>query len=452
MMHSASSVIAESTNPNDLLPKPRTIEQTGIPSRLLESLLLKHLSQAIDLDIPHLSRSMALPGNLIDILAQKLKAEALVEVRSDLRIDKGIRYALTKKGMLFAQHELQRDGYLGPTPIPLSLYKEIVTSQSLNKESVTPKSLKEGLSDLILPEKLVGQLGPALNSGRAIFIYGLPGTGKTYVSRRLVRMFNSNVFIPHSVCIGHQILQVYDPIIHKKVNSTPIKSAITSAQSLRLDDGHDERLLLCKRPEVVVGGELTDKMFEVSYDIAHKINRAPLQMKANNGIFLIDDLGRQRVSVDTILNRWIVPLEEKIDYLSMASGEHFDIPFEQVLVFSSNIHPAKLADDAFLRRIGYKIEFEPISISDYQYLWQQQGLFHDLSIPSESLKHVIDTLHKNHNIPLLPCYPRDLVTMCRNQIDFFQLEKHITPSLIDSVWSSYFVDRAEHDVLGGTHG
>ncbi|EAS44375.1 AAA family ATPase [Photobacterium profundum] len=452
MTHPASSAITESTTSNNLLPKPRTIEQTGIPPRLLESLLLKHLSQAIDLDVPHLSRSMALPGNLIDILAQKLKAEALVEVRSDLRIDKGIRYALTKKGMLYAQHELQRDGYLGPTPIPLSLYKKIVTSQSLNKESVTPDSLKKGLSDLILPEKLIGQLGPALNSGRAIFIYGLPGTGKTYVSRRLVRMFKSNVYIPHSVCIGHQILQVYDPIIHEKVNSAPITPGITSAPSLRLDNGHDERLLLCKRPEVVVGGELTDKMFEVSYDMAHKINRAPLQMKANNGIFLIDDLGRQRVSVDTILNRWIVPLEEKIDYLAMASGEHFDIPFEQVLVFSSNIHPAKLADDAFLRRIGYKIEFEPISVNDYQYLWQQQGLLHGLNIPSESLNHVIDTLHKNYNIPLLPCYPRDLVTMCRNQIDFFQLDKHITPSLINSVWGSYFVDRAEHDVLGGTHG
>lgn len=278
----------------------------------------------------------------------------------------------------------------------------------------------------------MGTVGPALNSGRAIFIYGLPGTGKTYVSRRLVRLFDTPVFIPHAVSIGSQIIQVFDPIIHNPVNN--------QQDNLLLNSGYDNRLVLCQRPEVVVGGELTADMLEVTKDATHKINRAPLQMKANNGILLIDDLGRQKVSVDAILNRWIIPLEEKIDYLSLSSGDHFEIPFEQVLVFSSNIHPAKLADDAFLRRIGYKINFGPISEENYSTLWHEQCEKHGLESHSETLNYVFYRLHNPCNVPLLPCYPRDLVAMCSNQISFYQQQPIITPELIQTVWDCYFVN------------
>ncbi|ELR65884.1 Putative ATPase [Photobacterium marinum] len=438
----ASSITEHGNQPINITSKPRTLEQTGIPTRVIESLLIKHLSQATDLDLISLSQKMGLPGNLVEQLLQKQKSEALIEVRTDGRFGNAMRFGLTQKGMIHAQHELMRDGYLGPTPISINTYRELIVSQSSKNESVTPEILREGLNDLILPENIVGQVGPALNSGRAIFIYGLPGTGKTYISRRLVRLFQSNVFIPYAVCIGNQVLQVFDPIIHN-----PIKSKVQ--QSLRLDDGYDDRLVLCSRPEVVVGGELTSEMLEVSVDPTFRINRAPLQMKANNGILLIDDLGRQKVAVDAILNRWIIPLEERIDYLSMASGEHFDIPFEQVLVFSSNIHPAKLADDAFLRRIGYKINFGPISQEDYTTLWHQECEKHGLTTSGDGVPFVINQLHKVHNIPLLPCYPRDLVAMCSNQISFYQHPPLINPELIETVWGCYFVD---HDQAGGTHG
>ena len=232
------------------------------------------------------------------------------------------------------------------------------------------------------------------------------------------------MFIPYSVCIGNQVLQVFDPIVHNPVQQE-------SQHSLKLDDGHDSRLVICSRPEVVVGGELTSDMLEVNVDPTYRINRAPLQMKANNGILLIDDLGRQKVAVDAILNRWIIPLEESIDYLSMISGEHFDIPFEQILVFSSNIHPAKLADDAFLRRIGYKINFGPISGDDYATLWHQHCEKHGLTTTPDGLNYVLNHLHKVHDIPLLPCYPRDLVGMCSNQISFYQHPPQIDPQLIE---------------------
>lgn len=418
--------------PDTLTLKPKTLEQTGLPPRLLETLIIKHLSQVTDEDVLGLSKKLGLSGNIIEQILQKQKSEAYVEVRSDGRFSSSIRYGLTNKGRNLAQHELQRDGYLGPAPISLAHYKAIVLSQTTKDEQVTPDKLCNGLNDLILPNDIIGTVGPALNSGRAIFIYGLPGTGKTYISRRLIRLFKSQVFVPYSICIGNQIIQLFDPIIHKPIQS--------QQDSLLLDDGYDNRLVLCHRPEVVVGGELTADMLEVTVDPTHKINRAPLQMKANNGILLIDDLGRQKVSVDAILNRWIIPLEEKIDYLSLNSGDHFDIPFEQVLVFSSNIHPAKLADDAFLRRIGYKINFGPISADDYTTLWHNECNKHQITTTPDALEYVFNRLHKPNAVPLLPCYPRDLVAMCSNQIQFYQHHPIITPELMQTVWDCYFVN------------
>ncbi|WEM45627.1 AAA family ATPase (plasmid) [Photobacterium sp. DA100] len=417
---------------NTLTLKPKTLEQTGLPARLLETLIIKHLSQVTDDDVVGLSKKLGLSGNIIEQILQKQKSEAYVEVRSDGRFSASIRYGLTNKGRNLAQHEIQRDGYLGPAPISLPHYKALVLSQTTKEELVTPDILCNGLNDLILPNDIIGTVGPALNSGRAIFIYGLPGTGKTYISRRLIRLFKSQVFVPYSICIGNQIIQLFDPIIHKPIQS--------QEESLLLDDGYDNRLVKCQRPEVVVGGELTADMLEVTVDPSHKINRAPLQMKANNGILLIDDLGRQKVSVDAILNRWIIPLEEKIDYLSLSSGDHFDIPFEQVLVFSSNIHPAKLADDAFLRRIGYKINFGPISADDYTTLWHNECDRHQLTTTADVLEYVFEQLHRPYAVPLLPCYPRDLVAMCSNQIQFYQHQPIITPELMQTVWDCYFVN------------
>ncbi|WP_261396782.1 AAA family ATPase [Photobacterium rosenbergii] len=415
--------------------KPKSLKDTGVSPRLLETLLIKHLSQTTDDDVISLSKKIGLSGNIVEQMLQKQKAEAFVEVRSDGRFSNSVRYGLTLKGRNLAHHELQRDGYLGPAPISLEHYKKIVLKQTTKTERISPEILRNGLEDLILPEDIVGTVGPALNSGRAIFIYGLPGTGKTYISRRLVRLFSAHIYIPYSVCVGNQVIQLFDPIIHNPVAE--------QSESLLLDDGYDNRLVLCHRPEVVVGGELTGDMLEVTMDSAHRVNRAPLQMKANNGILLIDDLGRQKVSVDAILNRWIIPLEEGIDYLSLNSGDHFDIPFEQVLVFSSNIHPAKLADDAFLRRIGYKINFGPISVEDYTTLWQRESQKHQLTNSPDSISFVIDTLHKTCEVPLLPCYPRDLVAMCSNQINFYELQPIITSELIKTVWACYFVNNEQ---------
>ncbi|MBC7002830.1 AAA family ATPase [Photobacterium sp. BZF1] len=431
--------LTDPTHP--LLSKPRSIEDTGIPLRILDALLLKHLTKYADSDALQLSKRMALPGNIIELLLQQLKDNAYVEIRSDSRFSSGLRYGLTDKGRAIATLELQRDGYMGPVPISLDHYNEIVLAQSSLKHIVTPEILRNGLEGLILPDGIVNQVGPALNSGRAIFIYGLPGTGKTFISRRLVKLFDNAVYIPYAICAGAQVIQVYDPVIHKSIPAS-------NTPSIFLDSGTDERLVQCYRPEVVVGGELTAEMLEITLDSTTRINRASLQLKANNGLLLIDDLGRQKMSVDAILNRWIIPLEERVDYLNTASGEHFEIPFEQILVFSSNIHPAQLADDAFLRRIGYKIQFGSISANDYQDLWHKECNKHQLNTPESTLSYIINQLHAYDKVPLLPCYPRDLVSMCANQIKFTQSSAIINTELIDLVWNCYFVNDTSQ---GGDH-
>jgi len=440
-----ASVVGQSAELDELerlAPRPHSLAETGIPPRVLEMLLIKHLSHVTDLDKSALTERLALSGKLVDELLQKLKAEALVEIRSDGRFDRSLRYGLTHKGMALAQYEWQRDGYLGPAPVSLEQYRHLVLRQTSRLDYVSPDRFVKGMADVLLTESMINRLGPAINSGRAIFIYGHPGTGKTYVSRRLVRLFSTSVLIPHALCIGEQVLAIFDPLVHKPRGSK-------NRQSLRLDEGIDPRWILCERPEVVVGGELTTDMLDVGYDDSHHCNKAPLQLKANNGILIIDDLGRQKVPVDAILNRWIVPLEERIDYLSMSSGEHFEVPFEQVLVFSTNLPPQDLVDEAFLRRIGYKIEFCPISREGYLQLWQAQCAKQGVECSDEVFAYLIDELHVRDGVPLLPCHPRDLVSLCRDQINFMRLPSVLSKDLIASIWASYFVTSSEQ---GGFHG
>jgi len=429
-----------------LAPRPKHLDETGIPQRVLETLLLKHLSTASDLDIATLSDRLALTGNLVELLLQKLKTEALVEIRSNGRFDKQLRYGLTHKGMDYAKREREIDGYLGPAPIPLEQYQHLVKRQTGRLEFISKQKLSRALADLEINEHILNQVGPAVNSGRAIFIYGRAGTGKTYLSRRLVRIFSSKVLIPYAVCVGHQVIQLFDPLIHQSVDLSP-------STSLRLDEGHDQRLQICKRPEVVVGGELTTDMLEIRYDPARRVNQAPLQMKANNGILLLDDLGRQQCSVDAILNRWIVPLEEKRDFLALSSGAHFEMPFEQILIFSTNLNPEDLADEAFLRRIGYKIEFHPMDEAAYRRLWKKECENYEVECPEGILAYVIMMLHRRYDVPFLPCHPRDLISMSRNQLEFEEQPPVLNERVLEQIWHSYFVNEQPHqNTKGGHHG
>jgi len=271
-----------------------------------------------------------------------------------------------------------------------------------------------------------------MNSGRAVFIYGHAGTGKTYITQQLIRLFPEATLIPYAIAINETVIELYDPVLHK-----PAKQDI-GGSALLLERGHDPRFVHCKRPVVMVGGELTADMLELHFDPATRRYQAPLQMKANNGMFIIDDMGRQRVAPETVFNRWIVPLEEKRDYLSLGAGRHFSVPFDTVLVFSTNLHPLDLADEAFLRRIGYKIEFPLLRVDEFELIWQQFCVENEIECENDVFEYVVKDLYSTDRHPMLPCHPRDLLSMAVDRAAYRSEEKIVKSEHMRWAWQNYF--------------
>jgi hypothetical protein len=265
-------------------------------------------------------------------------------------------------------------------------------------------------------------------------IYGLPGTGKTFICKRLTRLLGESIYIPYSISVGESIVQLFDPVIHRPIDEN------TTKLSIDLHSGFDPRFIQCYRPVAISGGELTLDMLEIDHDRTARQSQAPLQLKANNGMYIIDDLGRQRVPVIDLFNRWIVPLEEKYDYLSLDSGKRFQVPFDVILLFSANINPVDLADDAFLRRLGYKIKFSPISKDEYKEIWQ---LYCD-ELRIQSPDAVLDfafTLYHEQKKPLLPCHPRDLLGLISDQCQYAgDNGNNATIDRLKQAWGNYFIN------------
>ena len=303
--------------------------------------------------------------------------------------------------------------------------------------------MRGAFEDVVLDGKLLDQLGPALNSGRAIFLYGPAGTGKTYISQRLCRLFYNPTLIPHAIAIGDAVVQLFDPLVHKQMWQMPVDDGLT------LERGHDPRFIICERPVVITGGELTSEMLEVYYEPSARTYEAPLQLKANNGMFIIDDMGRQKVPPEAIFNRWIVPMEEKRDYLTLGSGRHFTVPFDVVLIFSTNIHPLELADDAFLRRIGYKIEFGTLTPAQYEQIWRAACETYKVEYESYVLDYVINELHTKKHVSLLPCHPRDLLGMAVDHAIYEENTRNVSIEHMRWAWENYFVSIDEYSPLAG---
>jgi len=414
-----------------LAQRPKTIADTGLSRSFLADLLSKHLMAAGVLSLKQISERMCLPGRILEDVLHFMRQEARVEVLP-VDIDTGdMRFGLTDRGRALAANAFAVSGYAGPAPVPLAEYVELVKAQTVHSHGVTDNDIRQAYSDVVVSDDLLDRIGPSLNSGRAIFIYGPAGTGKTYLTQRMARVFSSSILIPHAIAINETVVSVFDPVIHKKI-SKPRKA------SLEIEDAKDERYVLCERPAIVVGGELTEDMLEIQYDANNREFRAPLQLKANNGLFIIDDMGRQRVAPQTVFNRWIVPLEEKRDYLSLGSGRHFSVPFDLVLVFSTNLDPQALADEAFLRRIGYKIRFPHLEPRQYQEIWQEQCQQKGIPYDQEILDYALEGLHRNQDVPLLPCHPRDLLGLCMDRAVYTGQPRQVTREILDWAWENYF--------------
>jgi hypothetical protein len=414
-----------------IAPRPQTLAATGLPPAFLGDLVEKHLFEAGVLSMRELVGRTALSGRLLEELLGFLRKEGRIEVRAQHSDNQGLGYALTERGRGSAMASLMASGYIGPAPVPLDYYNQVVLSQSVRGRTVTRERMFAAFEDTVLDPALLDRLGPAMNSGKAIFVYGAPGTGKTFITQRLARLFDDTCLIPYAVAIGDTVVRIFDPSVHRQSqDNSPV---------VLLTRSHDPRYVLCQRPLVITGGELTADMLEVQFDPATRQYRAPLQVKANGGMLILDDLGRQRIPPTTVLNRWILPMEEGVDYLSMNTGQHFRTPFDVILVFSTNLQPRDLVDDAFLRRIGYKIGFQALDPRQYHMIWQRACEARSVRYDPLLCQFVIDSLYASTGTALLPCHPRDLIGMALDRAIYLDAWVGLTAEALQWAWDNYFV-------------
>jgi len=416
----------------NLAPRPATITATGLSATLLLDLLVKHLQVGGVYTLREVAEKLALTGGIVQDLIDQAKTLSWIENRQSLA-DGQMRYALSNLGNLQAEKAFLKNGYLGCAPIPLAQYIRVAKSQSSRSAPLTKIELNAAFNELTFPDELIEKVGPALNSTKPILIYGKPGTGKSYFCRHLNLVFGDQVLIPYAIEINNEIIQIFDPEVHQSTHQS------NHSELLKLSSSFDQRWQLCKRPLIITGGELTLDMLEVRFDQNSKTYQAPLQLKANNGILLLDDLGRQKVSPKALFNRWIVPLEERRDFLSLQSGLHFEAPFELLLLFSTNISPKDLIDDAFLRRLGYKIPFIGLNKTQFKDIWYQECKAKGVQCGQGLFDYLIEQLFISNSKDFLPCYPRDLISIIHDQIVFNSLAPEINQELLDFAWKSYFV-------------
>ncbi|SFR77960.1 hypothetical protein SAMN05216203_2990 [Marinobacter daqiaonensis] len=444
-LHQMLSEPAENTEPpilnrsgfrtgEDAAPamRPRNLEETGLSELYVADLISKHLFERGVLDLGEVTRCIALPGGTVEQVLAFLREQGRAEVRGATQGGM-LRFALTDRGRAAAMEALGRDGYIGPAPVLLSQYTSLVAHQTMSAHGLDREQVRLAFEDITIRSEVLDQLGPAMHSGRSIFIHGDAGTGKTFIARKLARLMSGDVLVPHAVLVADKAVRLFDAGAHEPVSGTPPET------SLFLNQGHDPRYVLCKRPVVIVGGELTMDMLEVQYDTATRIHHAPAQWRANNGMLIIDDLGRQRMRPDELFNRWIVPMEESQDHLSLNSGQHFQVPFDVALVFSSNKHPLELADPAFLRRIGYKIRFEALTTDEYRGIWRQECARQGFEADPVLVEFMLEELHGSSNVPLLPCHPRDLIGLAMDYLSYMG-QQTLTRESLMKAWQNYFVD------------
>jgi hypothetical protein len=437
----ASSATSEARRLASLAPRPIALAATGLSRTFLADLLAKHLATAGVLTTSQLIERLALAGPIIDEVLNFMRAEARVEVRSRVAQEAELRYGLTDLGRKEAADALNRSGYVGPAPVPLDDYSTLVSKQSVHGQVVTRQAVLETFRGFVIDEDLRDRLGPALNSRRAMFLYGRAGTGKTYTARRLSRALKGFVLVPHAISVNESVIEIFDPLCHEqaKINDAPSPT--------KLEEGFDPRYLPCQRPIVLTGGELAADMLEVQADVATRTYSAPIQMKANNGFLLIDDLGRQRIPPAVLFNRWIVPLDAGHDSLTTGKGHHFVVPFDLVLVFSTNLRPQDIADEAFLRRLGYKIEFTPIAPALYERIWRDVCVERSVAFDPRLVEFTIRQLHGTSSIPMLPCHPRDLIGMALDRVAYTGIGK-LDEDTIRWAWDSYFLHKGANEFEG----
>jgi hypothetical protein len=418
-------------------PQPRTLAETGLSLVMLRDILLKTIFR-MNLDlVSDLSRVICLPVPLTQELVDMSRGQKLLEATGTLHATSGneMGYQLTDAGKARALDALSQSEYYGALPVPLADYSVQMRRQSVRDIKLTRPDLLKGMGHLILPDDLIDNLGPAVSSGRSILMYGPPGNGKSSISNGIRAALGDKIYVPRAIEYSGQVITVYDPIVHSAA-----VAAVDDPNSLRRTGNRfDNRYVYCERPTVITGGELTLDMLDLKYNPTARTYTAPLQLKASGGIFIVDDLGRQAEPPQKLVNRWIVPLEEGRDILQLQSGEKFTVPFDTLVIFSTNFHPNEIFDGAALRRIFFKIKIDGPNQEMFLKIFAMVARKKKMALDERSLVHLLKTKYPTINMNFANYQPTFLVDQMIAVCDFERIPYQMTPELIDKAWGNMFV-------------
>jgi predicted ATPase with chaperone activity len=418
-------------------PLPETLEETGLARSVVEQLVMKLLYGRGDMLGRDLSEALGLKFSLIEELIEFLKRQHFIQAKTSLGMGASTSlFALTETGRNYARECMETNQYAGPAPVPLYQYTYIVRRQRRADGWLTKEALAAAYRKMVVTPRILAQIGPAVSSGNSFLIYGQPGNGKTFLAEALGNVDDSYIYVPHAIEAQGSIIQVFDPVYHQPIQDEQEQSV------LAMQPQYDRRWIKCRRPFIVTGGELTLQMLDLNYNSTSKVYDAPYQVKANNGIYLIDDFGRQICSPAEVLNRWIVPMERRIDYLKFFSGGKMTVPFEAFLIFSTNLKPEQLGDEAFLRRIQYKMLMRSPDQQEFTNIFHGFCKSRELPYEDSMITRFIEKHYRCTGKPFRRCQPRDVLSHAIDLIQFEKLPYQLTDDLLDRAFESCFLEES----------